>query len=79
MRILHSFGLFFKEQWLLHIKPTKKGPTTKIRKRSHPPPDLLSFEDESEPTLRDVIKALGLLTACVTVTEKQLYLLKVYT
>ena len=55
-----------------HTKPAKKGLTTKIRKRALPPPDYLSSEDESEPTLRDVLQALGMLTTRVTATEDKL-------
>ena len=53
------------------MKPTKKGLTIKIRKRAQPPPDLLSSEDESEPTLRDVMKALDMLNTYVTATEEK--------
>ena len=54
------------------MKLPEKGLTTKIRKRVQLPPDLLSSEDESEPTLRLVKKALGTLTTCVTATEEKL-------
>ena len=43
-----------------------------IRKRAQPSPDLFSSEDESEPTLRDVMKALCAVTTRVTATEKKL-------
>ena len=54
------------------MKPTKKGLTSRIRKGAQLPPDLLSSEDESEPTLRDMMKALGTLTTRVTATEEKL-------
>ena len=51
------------------MKPTKKGLATRIRKRAQLPPDLLSSEDESEPTLRDMMKTLGTLTTRISATK----------
>ena len=35
-------------------------------------PDLLSSKDEPEPTLRDVMKALGMVTTRMTATKEKL-------
>ena len=59
------------------MKPTKKGLTTRIRRIAHRPQDLFSSnagfttEDESEPTLQDVMNALRTLTTRVAATAEK--------